>query len=210
MLTVKEAIQKRRSVRRFKDQPVADELIREILEAARLAPSAMNLQPWRFIVVKDQEKRSKLAEICWHQKSIAEAPVAIACFGDRGAYSRESRTRRREEVIERGATSQGTNRFADPKFREYVKSHPLPLAQDTIVSIVSNTFIAIENMLLMATGLGLATCWVGGFTESDKLSQLLGAPEEWFPIAVIPVGYAEGDIGPDRPRRALTNIVRWV
>ena len=68
MLTVKEAIEKRRSVRRYKDEPVPDSMINEILEAARLAPSASNLQPWRIIVVKSQDKRAELASICWNQR----------------------------------------------------------------------------------------------------------------------------------------------
>ena len=54
MLTVMEAIQKRRSIRKFKDTPVPDELIEQMLEAARLAPSGTNRQPWRFQIIKDK------------------------------------------------------------------------------------------------------------------------------------------------------------
>ncbi len=208
MLTVKEAIEKRRSVRRYKNDNVPDEMINGILEAARLAPSNSNLQPWRFIVVKDKQKKAELSNICWHQKSIDEAPVAIACFADHASYSRDARDKRREESASAGIT--GNSRFSDPKFREYIKSHPLPLGQDTVSSIVANTFIAIENMLLMATGLGLSTCWIGGFTETGLINKLFDAPEDWLPVAVIPVGYADGDIGSARPRRHLSEITRWV
>ncbi len=208
MLTVKEAIEKRRSVRHYKSDDVPDIMITEILEAGRLSPSNANLQPWRFIVVKDKEKKGELSDICWHQKSIDEAPVAIAVFADRASYSREARDKRRDESAKAGIS--GSSRFSDPKFREYIKSHPLPLGQDTVSSIVANTFIAIENMLLMATGLGLSTCWIGGFTETGRINKLFDAPEDWLPVAVIPVGYSDGDIGPARPRRPLNEIARWV
>ena len=61
-MDVYEAIIKRKSVRSFKDEEVPDEIISRLLEAARLAPSASNRQEWRFVVVRDQAMRKKLAE----------------------------------------------------------------------------------------------------------------------------------------------------
>ena len=82
MLSVKEAIEQRRSIRQFKDTAVPDDFVIQILEAARLAPSSANLQPWYFVVVKDQSKKNELSEICWGQRDIADAPVDIVCFAD--------------------------------------------------------------------------------------------------------------------------------
>lgn len=72
------AIRDRFSVRRFQDKPLKKDLLDEILEAASLAPSARNIQPCKFVVVKDEEKRKKLTDICKGQKFVAEAPVTIA------------------------------------------------------------------------------------------------------------------------------------
>lgn len=214
MLSVKEAIEQRRSIRQFKDTPVADELIKELLEAARLAPSSANLQPWYFIVVKDQSKKNELSEICWGQRDIADAPVDIVCFADYSMYSREERAKRRTEsapsVAVASTTPKTPSRFEDPKFREYVKLHPLPPGQDTLSSIVANTFIAIENVLLMAAGLGLGTCWIGGFTEYKKLNELFGLGENMVPVAIVPVGYAESPLPKARSRRPLSEISKWV
>ncbi len=71
----------RRSVRRFKPDPVPEEDLRYVLEAARVAPSANNVQPWKFVIVKDRAKRRELAEACWGQKFIAEAPIVIVACG---------------------------------------------------------------------------------------------------------------------------------
>lgn len=209
MLSVKEAIELRRSIRQFKDDPVPDGLITQLLEAARLAPSSANLQPWYFIVVRDQAKKNALSEICWGQKYIADAPVDIVCFADNNMYSRDERAKRRTETVSPN-TPRAPTRFDDPKFREYLKSHPLPPGQDTLSSIVANTFIAIEHILLMATGLGLATCWIGGFTEYKKINELFGLGENMVPVAVVPVGYPDGQIPKPRPRRPLNEIARWV
>ncbi len=76
-MDIKEVIQKRYSCRNYKDTLVSDEKLKSILEAARLAPSASNRQQYKFIVIKDKEKREKLAEISG-QSFIAEAPIIIA------------------------------------------------------------------------------------------------------------------------------------
>jgi len=60
-MKVFEAIKARRSVRSYTPEPVPDETLRRLLEAARLAPSAMNYQPWRFIVVRSQEAKDRIA-----------------------------------------------------------------------------------------------------------------------------------------------------
>ncbi len=81
-MDVYEAIIKRKSVRSFKDEEVPDEIISRLLEAARLAPSASNRQEWRFVVVRDQVMRKKLAEAARGQKFVAEAPVVLACCAE--------------------------------------------------------------------------------------------------------------------------------
>lgn len=80
-MQVQEAIRLRRSVRRYLDRPIEDEKLMQVLEAARLAPSARNLQNWKFIVVKDEKTRAKLAEYARNQDFIAKAPIVIAACG---------------------------------------------------------------------------------------------------------------------------------
>ncbi|WP_414470134.1 nitroreductase family protein [Methanobacterium sp. ACI-7] len=79
-MDVFEAISKRRSIRKYKEEPIDDEKLQTILEVARIAPSAANRQEWKFIVVKNKETREKLAEAANGQQFVAEAPVTIvAC-----------------------------------------------------------------------------------------------------------------------------------
>lgn len=76
-MNVFEVIKNRCSVREYKPDPVPEESLKKILEAARFAPSAHNAQDWKFVVVKDLKKKKKLAEAAHNQEFIAEAPVVI-------------------------------------------------------------------------------------------------------------------------------------
>lgn len=75
---VLEVIRKRQSVRSYQDKEIPEEVLQQVLEAGRLAPSASNKQCWKFIVVKDEDLRKKLIPACKNQKFIGEAPVVIA------------------------------------------------------------------------------------------------------------------------------------
>ena len=75
---VLEVIKKRQSVRSYLDKEIPENLLQQVLEAGRLAPSASNKQHWKFIVVRDEDLRKKLVPACKNQKFIEEAPVAIA------------------------------------------------------------------------------------------------------------------------------------
>jgi len=76
-----ELIKKRRSIRKFSDKEVEDEKLKQILTAAMVAPSARNIRPWEFIVVKDKETRRKLAKLRSSGRFIREAPATIVVLG---------------------------------------------------------------------------------------------------------------------------------
>jgi len=77
-MEVQEAIEKRKSIRGYQDKPIPEDKLLKVLEAARLAPSGGNRQQWKFVVVKDAEKRSQLSKAANEQAHVAEAPVVIA------------------------------------------------------------------------------------------------------------------------------------
>ena len=81
-MNIFQIFEKRKSIRKFKPDPISEEHLDKILEAARQAPSAGNRQPWRFVVVKDEKTRAKLAELADNQAFVGAAPVVIAVFGD--------------------------------------------------------------------------------------------------------------------------------
>ena len=92
-MNILEVIEKRRSVRKYKKDPVPEEALLRVLEAARLAPSGKNFQPWKFIIVKDKSLKEKLAHASAGQFFMAEAPIIIVgcgfpdnCYARMGRY----------------------------------------------------------------------------------------------------------------------------
>jgi len=206
MLSVLEAIKIRRSIRKFTPDDVPDEMIQQMLEAARLAPSASNNQPWRFLVVRDKELRKKLRHICLEQRFIEEAPVVIICFGDLERFSLKARNKRRQEFIDFGVIETLSGRFTDPDFIAAMESMPPPTREQLLTPMIANTYIAVDHLVLMAAALGLGTCWVGGF-DALAINRLFGLADSLLPIVVIPVGYPAGKIPPPRPRLNLEDII---
>jgi len=73
-------LKERRSIRRYQKKEVPENIIKEIINCARFAPTAVNIQPWEFIVIKDEKRRKEIADMTDYGKFIAQAPVCIAVF----------------------------------------------------------------------------------------------------------------------------------
>lgn len=73
-----EAIKKRRSVRDYREREIPENVLREIMQAGRLAPSARNQQAWKFIVIQDENIKEKIMEACRNRSFVGQAPVVIA------------------------------------------------------------------------------------------------------------------------------------
>ena len=87
-MDVFEAIRSRRSIRKYRQEPIPDDRMEMIFEAARLAPSAANRQPWRFIVVRDAGRKKALAGAADNQAFLSDAAVIVAAVGDPEASAR--------------------------------------------------------------------------------------------------------------------------
>jgi len=77
-----EAIRTRRSVRKFSSKPVSDNIVEEVLKAGTWAPSGMNNQPWKFVIIQDQSIKDSMAELTRYGRIIRDAPVCVAVFLD--------------------------------------------------------------------------------------------------------------------------------
>ena len=202
-MDVREAIQKRRSIRRFKPDPVPDDLIQQLLESARLAPSGSNTQPWRFIVIKDAESRQKLQAASYNQRHVGQAPVIIACCADIKAFGEFPE--QIDELIAAGALPAKTREVFVPSLKKGGMS--ADIKWHLLIAATGNTDIAIEHMVLQAVELGLGTCWVRWF-DDNKVKEILEIPKNIKIIALLPIGYPAEE-PPERPRFGLDKIVYY-
>lgn len=197
-MEVLEAIASRRSIRKYSPQQVPDEIINQILEAGRLAPSASNLQTWKFKVVTEPGIRKSLREAAYNQRFVEEAPVVIVACADLEAL--RDRLKRTLELLRAGAVRPSAGMIL-----WYVRQRGSKEELRGFLHAVINVTIAVQNMVLAATSLGLGTCWVRAF-EEEKVADALGLPPECPPIFLLPLGYPAENPEP-RPRKSLDEIL---
>lgn len=193
-MNIFEAIRKRRSIRKFKPTPLSEQQIERLIEAARLAPSGCNVQPWRFIIVKDKKLKHELREASYNQKFIEDAPIVIVCCGD--LLSWKKTREHTQDVLKRGDVS--LSKECENALMKRVDKAVLAEMHDRIPTTLLNVAIAIEHIVLEAVELGLGSCWVRLFDE-NKIKQLLGLPEHLCVVALLPVGVPDEEPKP-RPR----------
>jgi len=199
-LSTKQAISERRSIRRFKPDPVPEEHITELLEAARLAPSGSNSQPWRFKVVKDPATKAKLMAAANGQPFIGAAPVVLVCCVDIPGYA--AGTMATVDAMRAGGQLSAAMAESLRRRTQDLVSGPRDLAAR---AVAFNMGIAGEHIALRALDFGLGTCWVRAFEEA-AVRGLFGWGEDLYVAALLPVGYpAEQPAA--RPRRGLAEII---
>jgi len=199
-MDVSEAIKKRRSIRKFKPDPIPEEKIRLLLESARLAPSGTNTQPWRFVVIKDNDTKKKLQEAAHNQRHIGRAPVIIVCCADLKAF--KEFPERVDELIESGALPERTREIFIP----YLSKGMDTVTKDALmVAAAANVAIAVEHIVLQAVEIGLGTCWVRWY-EDNKVKEILDIPEHVEVMALLPIGVPDEDPS-RRPRLELDQLV---
>jgi len=190
-----EVISQRRSIRKFKQEPVNQETILKILHAANWAPSALNLQPWEFLVVAGDKKHMLGRN---YRKIVDDYTRDWDEFPDKAFMPRKDFIR-------------FANVYGDAPvvIVVLVESHADPNYQKALLESAS---AAMENMLLAATALGLGGCWMTGPLEDETyLRRELSIPDNRVIVALSPIGYPEVTPSP-RPRLDpdLTRKVRWL
>lgn len=176
MIGVRDAILQRRSIRRFRPDPVSEAVVELILEAGTKGPTGGNMQPWEFIVIDDDYVKKAVVEATYSgyysgpgnpQSWILTAPLLIVVCCD----------------FKRTFARYGTDGY---------KYASLDVAA------------AINNMLLAAIGEGLGSCWVGGYRE-DEIIKALDLPDRVRPLGLLPIGYPDENPSP-RPRLPISYI----
>jgi nitroreductase len=201
-----QAVEERCSIRKFTPDPIPDEHIRRMIDCARLAPSASNSQPWRFVVVRNKEVMQKMSAaisakvqhmLQWpaahgHESQVraiegystffTRAPITIAVLTK--PYGSAS-----DELLQRAGLS----------FEERYRLRPAPGIQ--------SVGAAIEHLLLAAWELGYGTCWMTGpMVAAPELEKVLGIEEPWHMAALIPVGVPAEKVKP-KNREPLENVM---
>ncbi len=174
-------IRERRSVRNYTDRDVPDEALRAIIAAGIQAPTALGLQPWRFVIVKDRALMQRVSDHC--------KPILIERIGEEAGAGME-------EFLAA---------LKNPGFNIFYNAPVLVLvlgAQKAISSFLDCALCA-ENMMLAAWALGIGSCWIGSAAlvqESPDLLTALKVPDDHQIVAPLVFGYP-GPLSPKPVRR---------
>jgi nitroreductase len=193
--TLSQAIEDRRATPSFLPDPVPESDLKKILEAGLSAPSAYNLQPWRFVVVREVEQRARLRQAAMKQPKVEEAPVVIVACADLEGW----RNGDLDEII-RLAQQHGYGdeaRYASMRknIAKFFGSTPGTaggLAPDFAVWANRQTMIAFTTMMWMAEVLGYDTAPMEGFYE-DQVKATLGIPAYVRVVALLAIGRRKGE-----------------
>jgi nitroreductase len=179
---ITEVLLNRRATNHFTDEEVSDEYLNAILRFGGQAPSGYNLQPWRFIVVRDAENRKRLQKVAYNQPKVAEAPVVIICLGMKEEW-KERANEVFKEGAERGAGSLDTwEKYRDGAVAALSKA-PMPLW------VNRHTMIAVTTMMLVAEAYGFDTAPMEGFDAAGVRAEF-DVPEEAEVCALLAIGRA--------------------
>ena len=169
----------RRSVRAYTEQPVTDDTLTRLLTLTGRAPSAFNLQPWRFVVIRDESLKAALSAAAFGQKQIVSAPVTIAVYADM-----EDTLARLDEIVH-------------PDLPADKRADTLAMLRRNFGGMTveargvwanSQANIALGYLLLLAKAEGLDTSPMLGF-EAPKVKRLLDLPESSTVTALVSIGY---------------------
>jgi nitroreductase len=193
-----DAAHARVSRRRFQPGPLSREVLSTLLEAVAQAPSAYNVQPWRFTVVEEPELKGRLAEAAYGQPQVLSAPAVIVLHTDMQDVMANL-----EEVANPAFGDAGREGFV-----ERVRAAYGVLSSDDLETLgASQGGIALGYLLLLAGAMGLGTSPMLGF-DPAKVRALLGLPGHVRIPALVAIG-VPAEEGTPRHRHPLERIVTW-
>jgi nitroreductase len=185
-LDVPTAILQRRSIKLFKPDPIAPELLHQLLELTIAAPSSFNLQDRQIVVIQTPEQRAALSAAAWNQAQILQAPTTIVFATQTNSWQQDLAS-----ICEIGITTGAWTEATAAYFQDSVPKFQTSLGDKQREYGIKDATIAATHLVLAAESLGLATCFMNGWIE-DEVKTVIGAADQPdLAIAVlVAVGYA--------------------
>jgi nitroreductase len=195
-----QAIAERRETPSFDGVPIPDSDLRKILLAGLQAPSGYNLQPWRFVVVRNAEQKKRLRAASYNQAKVEEASVVIAASGDADGWRHGDL----DEMLRLGREGGIPENYAEQAkaaIPNYLTNHP-----NLTAWLNRHVMLAFTHMLLMAEVLGYDTASVEGY-EEEKVREVLKLPLSYAVVALLGIGHLKG---PDKFNGGRFDMARTV
>jgi nitroreductase len=204
-----QVLRERRATPHFDPAPVDEEDLKKILQAGLEAPSGYNLQPWRFVVVRQPEQRKKLRAAAMNQPKIEEAPVVIVACGDTLGWRKGDLEESLRLAKKHGIGDEAQHQKARDAVNGFLGGEPGSAGGITPglgLWVNRHVMIATTTMMLMAEALGYDTAPMEGFFE-DKVKSLLKIPDSVRVVALLGIGRRQGEDKPYGGRFPMSRTV---
>jgi nitroreductase len=182
-LSVIDAARTRRSIRQYTPEPVARGDLRQILETVSLAPSAFNVQPWRFVVVEDADLKNRLAAAAFNQRQVVSAPAVFVLYSDVADVMRSV-----ADVVHPGLP-EAQRAKTEHQIRGFLEGKSESEREDWVAAQAN---IALGYLLLAAAALDYQTSAMGGF-DPAAVKEVLGLPASARVNALVAIGRGAED-----------------
>jgi nitroreductase len=208
-----ELIKTRRSIRKFQDKPVPEELLMKALELATWAPNGGNKQVWRFCIVTNRELIQKMGDAVKSKTELMASWPEAGQFGETVAKWRRTSDFFRGAPVCIAVLMGRYSSVADQILRARGETDPIAReirsCRETGKSSLQSAASAIAYICLLLHYFGLGTTWMAGPLQAKKeIEQLLDVPPEWDFVGLIPTGYAaEAPEAP--PRKPIEDVTRF-
>ena len=188
-----ELISNRKSVRNY-SKHISDEDLRTILDAGRLAPSWMNVQSWKFILVKSQENKDLLSELSIGQQQVKNADALIVCVADTNAWTEANITNIKNPAL----------------------NPAMQCENGLLIRTMEQVVYPISYMMLTANSLGISSCIIGAFGSeitgilpdiSEKAKETLGLKDGQIISTIITLGYDANPTETVKQRKDFNEVV---
>jgi len=178
-----EAVVERRATNAFAADEVPEETLNAILRLGLQAPSGYNLQPWRFIVVRDAENRARLQAAAYNQAKVGQAPVVVIAVGMKEDWKRTA-----DEVFREGAERGAGNPATVEQYKQGALQFLSHMPMDVWVN--RHTMIAFTTLMYAAEVYGFDTAPMEGF-DAAAVKREFGLPDEAEVVALLAIGRAQ-------------------
>jgi len=188
-LTTAESIRARRSIKSFKNDPIPEGVLQELLSLMQDAPSSWNFQPTRVVMIRSMAQKEALSAAAWGQKQILEAPVTFVF-----SVSIRGWEKHMDEILKTGVSSGAwPQKFAD-WIRDNAPSFQKGLAEREREYAIKDAMIMATTLALAAQSKGYSTCYINGWDEA-KVKEIIGVEaDKNIAIAlVLPVGLSNSE-----------------
>lgn len=202
-----ELLRTRRSVHQYNDEGIEPDTLESIFEATTLAPSGYNLQPWEFLVLREDDGKAALREVAYDQAHVTEADTAVVVLGHTDPMAHA------EAVFDDWLAKDylPNEEVRDTLLENVAEMSELPESERRVWTTRS-TSLAAMTLMYAAWDHGVASCPMEGF-DPEALSEAFEIPDEYEPVMLVTLGYpAEGasDVENERKgRRPVEEVVHY-